>query len=326
MSADASMAGPGHPATALVSGGAGFVGSHLVDQLVAGGTSVRVLDDLSSGHLHNLEDSLPSIELIRADLLDAAALERATRGVDVIFHLAAIPSVPISVREPARTNQVNLQGTLSILEAARKHRVGRVVFASSCAIYGDAPTLPKLEDLPPRPLSPYALQKLGAELYCKLYADLYGLETVSLRYFNIYGPRQDPASDYAAVIPLFISAALRGDPLRIFGEGDQTRDFVYVGDVVEANLRAATAAGVAGAVLNVASGRRTSIGELAQLIGECVDRELVIQHAAPRKGDILHSWADVSRARELLDYNPSVDLKEGLRLTIEATPLGLKSP
>ncbi len=302
---------------ALVTGGAGFIGSHLVDRLVDSGWTVRVLDDFSSGRSQNLERVRAKIDLIRADIGDRDALERAVKEVEVIFHLAAIPSVPRSIREPERTNRVNLQGTVSLLEAARRAGVKRVVLASSSAVYGDEETLPKLETLPVRPLSPYAVQKYGAELYGQLYTRIHGLETVSLRYFNVYGPRQDPQSDYAAVIPLFITSALESRPLCIFGSGEQTRDFVYVADAVQANLRAALAEGVAGSVVNVASGRRTTVSELAAAIGACVEHETRISHEPAREGDILHSWADVSVARELLGYRASVDLKEGLRLTLE---------
>ncbi len=308
----------GVPGAALVTGGAGFIGSHLVDRLVAEGCAVRVLDDFSSGREANLATSADAVEVVRADLRDGEALARACDDVDVVFHQAAIASVPRSVAEPLLTNAVNLDGTLAVLEAARAAGARRVVFAASSAAYGDDPEMPKRESQPARLISPYALQKYASERYCRLYAELHGLETVALRYFNVYGPRQDPQSDYAAVIPLFVTAALSGDPVRIFGDGDQTRDFVFVADVVEANWRAACQPGVAGALLNVASGRRTSINELAAIVGDCLGRDIDVNYEPPRPGDIRHSWADVSRIEERLGFRPRTDLKEGLALTVEA--------
>jgi UDP-glucose 4-epimerase len=303
---------------ALVTGGAGFIGSHLVERLLAEGCAVRVLDDFSSGREENLAGIRDRIELFRADLREPGALDRAAEGVELVFHQAAIASVPQSVADPQRSDSVNLAGSLAVLEAARRQGVRRVVVASSSAVYGNDETLPKREELPAQLLSPYALQKYGSELYCQLYAELYGLETVALRYFNVYGPRQDPSSDYAAVIPLFISAALDGQPVRIFGDGEQTRDFVYVGDAVAANWLAATVPGISGSVLNMASGRRTSVNELARIVAECAGREVAVSHEAPRVGDVRHSWAEISRARQVLGFTPSVELKEGLRLTVEA--------
>jgi len=313
------MAVRGDPAgRALVTGGAGFIGSHLVSRLLREGWEVRVLDDFSSGREENLAALERDVEVIREDVCDRAALATAAAGVEVIFHQAAIASVERSLREPLRTNAVNLEGSLSVLEAAREQSVRRVILAASAAAYGDRGPLPKVESHPVSPLSPYAVQKHGSELYFRLYAGLYPLETVSLRYFNVYGPRQDPESDYAAAIPLFISAARRGEVLRIFGDGEQTRDFVFVDDVVEANLRAATAERVSGQVINVASGRRTSVNELVGAIGECMSRQLATQYEAPRVGDIRDSWADIARARELLGFEPAVSLKRGIELTISA--------
>jgi nucleoside-diphosphate-sugar epimerase len=310
---------PAPPGTALVTGGAGFIGSHLVDRLVSVGWSVRVLDDFSTGRERNLERSREEVELIRGDVSQEGVLEEALRGVDLVFHQAAMPSVPQTIREPRRSHAVNLSATLALLEAARRSGVRRVVFAASCAAYGDDPSLPKREESPVRPLSPYALQKLAAERYCWLYSELYGLETVALRYFNVYGPRQDPASDYAAVVPRFLAAALQGRSVCVHGDGEQTRDFVFVGDVVEANLCAAAAPPrVSGCVVNVASGRQTSVDELRRAVGECVGCELEALHEAAREGDVRRSWADVSRARELLGWVPATDLAQGLRNTVDA--------
>ncbi|MCZ6464985.1 MAG: NAD-dependent epimerase/dehydratase family protein [Proteobacteria bacterium] len=312
------------PGTALVTGGAGFIGSHIVDRLVADRWSVRVLDDFSSGREENLARSGREIELIRGDLCDPGTLEAATRGVEVIFHEGAIPSVPRSVADPRGTNAVNLEGTLGVLEAARRNGVRRVVLAASAAAYGDVDLLPLVESGPVRPLSPYALQKYGSELYCTLYASLYGLETVALRYFNVYGPRQDPASDYAAAIPLFVSAALEDRGVTVFGDGEQSRDFVYIDDVVEANLRAAAApaTSASGRVTNVASGRRTTVNELIEVLSDCVGHPIPVTHDAPRVGDIRHSWAEVSLARELLGWAPSRTLAEGLGFTVDAYKRG----
>jgi UDP-glucose 4-epimerase len=302
---------------ALVTGGAGFIGSHLVERLLADGFAVRVLDDFSSGREENLAAVEDRIELVRGDVCDSEIVSHAVAGVDVVFHQAAIASVPRSVAEPVRTNAVNLEATLGLLEAARRHSVRRLVFAASSAAYGDDPTLPKSESLPVFPLSPYAVQKHASELYLQVYARLHGIETVALRYFNVYGPRQDPKSDYAAVIPLFVTAALEGSPVRIYGDGEQTRDFVFVADVAEANRLAGTLPGVSGAVLNVASGRRTSVNELARGIGECLGRRVDTRHEPPRAGDVPHSWADVSQARRRLGFEARVSLEQGLELTVE---------
>lgn len=302
---------------ALVTGGAGFIGGHIVERLLADGWRVKVLDDFSSGRASNLVAVEGRYELFRGDLSDDDVLDAAVPGSDVIFHQGAIASVPQSVDDPLRTHQVNLTGTLRVLEAARRHGAGRVVFAASSAAYGNDESLPKREDQKPDLLSPYAAQKYGSEIYLSLFHRLYGLETVALRYFNVYGPRQDPKSDYAAVIPLFIAAALRGDTLRIHGDGEQTRDFVFVEDVVQANLAAATARCAGGRVFNVASGRRTSLNDLVRAIARGVDRELDVEHGAERVGDVKHSWADIEATRAALGYEPGVSLDEGLARTIE---------
>ena len=302
---------------ALVTGGAGFIGSHLVAGLVAEGWDVRVFDDLSSGREANLAEVGGGVELIRGDVRDEQALARAADGIEVVFHQAALASVPLSVAEPLRTHSVNVDGTLHVLEAARRAGVRRVVFAASSSAYGDGEELPKLETMPANPVSPYALQKHAGELYCGLYTSLYHLETVALRYFNIFGPRQDPKSEYAAVIPRFICSALAGEGATIFGDGEQTRDFAFVQDAVRANLLAADAERAPGAVINVATGRRTSLNELWQAIRGITGVRAEAHHAPSRPGDVRASVADVSRARELLGFEPAVDLHEGLRRTAE---------
>jgi len=301
---------------ALVTGGAGFIGGHLVNGLLTGGWSVRVIDDLSTGAERNLADVIDRIDFIRGDIRDARALERAMDGTEVVFHQAAVPSVPRSVAEPLMTNSVNVDGTLQVLETARNTGVRRVVYAASSSAYGDTEILPKVETLPATPQSPYALQKYTGEMYCRLYHDLYGLETVSLRYFNIFGPRQDPNSDYAAVIPSFVSAALAGRPPVIYGDGNQTRDFTYVGNAVQANLLAADAEQASGSVINVAAGTRTSVNDLWTGIREIVGFDSEARYEAARAGDVRDSLADLSRAVNLLEYDPAVSLEEGLRRTI----------
>jgi len=304
--------------TALVTGGAGFIGSHLVDGLLNEGWQVRVLDDFSSGLDENLVGSLPRIELLRGDILDPAILARAVAGVDVVFHQAAIPSVPRSLQEPVRTNEVNITGTLSVLEAARQAGVRRLVFAASSSAYGDTEKLPKVEDMPANPLSPYALQKYAGEVYCRMFAEHFGLETVALRYFNIFGPRQNPDSPYSAVIPLFVRASLRGEAAGIHGDGEQSRDFTYVADAVQANLKAADAPGGSGALVNIAQGTRTTLNELMTTIQELTGSEIPPNYGPPRAGDVRHSQADIGRARDLLGYEPVISLREGLSRTVES--------
>ncbi len=302
---------------ALVTGGAGFIGSHLAAGLVAEGWNVRVLDDLSSGRETNLAEVADAVEFVRGDVRDESTLARAAAGVEVVFHQAALASVPLSIAEPLRTHSVNVDGTLFVLEAARQAGVRRVVFAASSSAYGDGEELPKIESMPPNPVSPYALQKHAGELYCQLYTGLYRLETVALRYFNIFGPRQDPKSEYAAVIPRFICAALAGEGATIFGDGEQTRDFAFVQDVVRANLLAADAERAPGAVINIATGRRTSLNELWHAIRDITGVRFEARHVPSRSGDVRASVADLSRARELLGFEPAIDLHEGLRRTAE---------
>jgi nucleoside-diphosphate-sugar epimerase len=301
---------------ALVTGGAGFIGGYLVEGLLEAGWSVRVIDDLSSGSERNLAHAMDRIDFTRGDIRDADALARAMQGVEVVFHQAAVASVPRSVAKPLLSNSVNIDGTLLVLETARQSGVRRVVYAASSSAYGDTEVLPTVESLPATPLSPYALQKYTGEVYCRLYSELYGLETVSLRYFNIFGPRQDPNSDYAAVIPRFVTAALEGQRPVIYGDGDQTRDFIYVENAVQANLLAADAGRASGSVINIAAGKRTSLNDLWQNIRTIVGTDVEPRYAAPREGDVRDSLADLTLASDLLGYEPSVDLEAGLGKTI----------
>jgi UDP-glucose 4-epimerase len=301
---------------ALVTGGAGFIGGHLVEGLLRAGWSVRVIDDLSTGSERNLAHAMDRIEFTRGDIRDADALERVMGGVEVVFHQAAMVSVPRSVAMPLLTNSINIDGTLLVLETARQSGVRRVVYAASSSAYGDTEVLPKVETLPATPLSPYALQKYTGEVYCRLYSELYGLETVSLRYFNIFGPRQDPNSDYAAVIPCFVTAALADRPPVIYGDGDQTRDFTYVENAVQANLLAADADRASGSVINIAAGKRTSLNDLWKNIRKIAGTDVEARHAAPRQGDVRDSLAGLTLASDLLGYEPGVDLDAGLGRTI----------
>ena len=303
---------------ALVTGGAGFVGGHIVDALLAARWRVRVIDDFSSGKEVNLADAMRHIELLRGDFAEAAMAARAVEGVDVVFHQGAVPSVPRSVAEPLRTHRANVDGTLLLLESAKRAGVKRFVYAASSSAYGDTEVLPKVETMPANPRSPYALQKYAGEVYCRLYSELYGLETVALRYFNVFGPRQDPNSNYAAVIPRFITACQDGEPASIHGDGEQSRDFTYVADVVRANLLAADAPRVAGQVINVAGGRRTTLNELLAAVQHIVGSAIKPIHGKPRAGDVRHSMAGLERARELLGFAPEVSLEEGLRRTVRS--------
>ena len=295
----------------LVTGGAGFIGSHLVERLLAEGHSVRVLDDFSTGKTANLAEA-SDVQLIRADVADFVAVLAAVEGCDLAFHEAAVASVPKTVDDPLGTLRVNYQGTVTLLEAARQAGVRRVVFAASSAAYGDSPTLPAREDGPVRPLSPYAVDKLASEHACRVYSELHGLETVCLRYFNVYGPRQDPNSPYSGVISLFANALLAGRAPTVLGDGRQTRDFVYVADVVEANIRAATAPSVAGKTFNIGTGRAVSILELFSIMREVSDRSMEAQFGPAREGEVRHSVADAERARELLGWQPEVQLEHGI--------------
>ena len=302
---------------ALITGGAGFIGSQIAERLVRGGHSVRILDNLSSGKKANLSSFADDVELVLADVRDAPQLDFHAAGCDVIFHEAAVVSVPYSVEHPQETHDVNIQGTLNVLEAARRRGVGRVVFACSAAVYGEEPTLPKTESMAPAPVSPYGVEKIAGEYYLQTWSKLYGVETVSLRYFNVFGPRQDPSSAYSGVISIFVDKALSGGRPVMFGDGTQCRDFVYVANVVDANLLAATRAGVSGRAYNIGCGERTTLNDLLKTIGRIVGKDITPTYAEPRAGDIRESVADISRARAELGYEPKVGLEEGLRHLVE---------
>jgi UDP-glucose 4-epimerase len=300
----------------LVTGGAGFIGSHIVEALVAAGDPVRVLDNFATGRRENLAQVMNRIELVEADVRDDAAVSRAMQGVTWVFHQAALPSVPRSVKDPKGTHEANATGTLNVLIAAHQARVKRVVYASSSSVYGDAPELPKREDMPPRPRSPYAVSKLAGEQYCQAFWHSYGLETVCLRYFNVFGPRQDPNSQYAAAIPQFIVSLLNGRQVRVYGDGRQTRDFTFVANVVQANLLAAAAPKAAGAICNVAGGAQTSVLELVSALAELTGEEAILVHEPPRPGDIRDSLADLRASRQILGYQVTTPLRDGLRETV----------
>ena len=301
----------------LVTGGGGFIGSHVVDRLLAEGHEVRALDNFTTGRRENLDGVLDDIELVEGDIQSYERAHTAVRGCDIVLHQAALPSVPRSVLDPLTSNASNVIGTLNVLLAARDSGVRRVVLASSSSVYGANPELPKHEGLQTRPIAPYAVAKLAAECYAQSFFCVYGLDSVVLRYFNVFGPRQDPRSEYAAVVPKFIVAALQGTSPVIFGDGEQTRDFTYVQNVVQANLLAMDAPEAAGKVFNVAYGDSVTLNRLVQLFGEATGRPLAVDYAAPRPGDVRHSRADITRARIELGYEPEIDLSEGLRRTVE---------
>jgi UDP-glucose 4-epimerase len=301
----------------VVTGGAGFIGSHLAQALVARGEKVRVADSFITGNRRNLEAIGGGVELVEGDLADAAVARRAVAGADYVLHQAAIPSVPRSVDDPVTTHRANVDATLQVLVAAREAGVKRVVYAASSSAYGDTPEMPKREVMPTNPLSPYALQKLIGEQYMQMFTALYGLETVSIRYFNVFGPRQDPSSPYSGVIALFVTALLSGKAPTIIGDGEQTRDFTYVANIVDGVLLAAKAPKASGEVINVATGRQISINELARTLGKVIGNTKPAVHTESRAGDVRHSLADITKARTLLGYEPTVDLEEGLRKTVD---------
>lgn len=303
--------------TFCVTGGAGFIGSNIVEALVAQGDAVRVADNLSTGRAENLEVFTSKIEFIEADICDTRRLREIFSGVDVVFHEAAIPSVQKSILDPEQSNHSNISGTLAVLVAARDAQVKRVVLASSSSVYGEAPALPKAESMPAHPISPYGVMKYVGELYTQLFTKLYGLETIALRYFNVFGPRQDPTSEYSGVLSKFITLLLQEKQPVIYGDGEQSRDFTFIENVVAANLLAAQATQGIGEVINVAVGRRYSLNQALEVLNRILSSHVQPRYEAPRAGDIRHSLADITRARTLLGYEPQVDFETGLRRTVE---------
>ncbi|MBF0494467.1 MAG: SDR family oxidoreductase [Candidatus Omnitrophica bacterium] len=301
----------------LVTGGAGFIGSTIVDELVARGESVRVLDNFSTGHKENLNAVADKVEVIKGDICNIDDVKKAVKGIDYVINQAAYISVPGSIKDPAMTNKINIDGTLNMLLESRAAGVKRFVTASSCAVYGSIKTFPLTEDMNPDPLSPYAISKVVNEYYCKTFNSLYGLETVALRYFNVYGPKQRADSAYAAVIPLFISRLAKGEPCMIEGDGLQSRDFIFVKDIANANITACTAQGAAGGVYNVARGRETTVKQLADGIRKVMNKNIEHVHVAARVGDIRKSFGDNSKLKKVFGIEPHVDLDEGLKKTVE---------
>ncbi|HEX7330887.1 MAG TPA: SDR family oxidoreductase [Pyrinomonadaceae bacterium] len=302
----------------LVTGGAGFIGSHIASALARDGARVRVLDDLSTGHRENIDEIGGDVDFIQGSVADEELLKKALEDVELVFHEAAIPSVPRSVEAPRQTHIASVDGTFSLLVAARERGVRRVVYAASSSAYGDQPTLPKSEEMRPDPLSPYAVAKLVGEYYCRAFTRVYGLETVSLRYFNVFGPRQDPGSQYSGVVSRFISSLLSNERPVIYGDGEQSRDFTYIDNVVFANMNAASAKEASGKVINVANGQRITLNQLLAELKELTGKQdVTAEYREPRVGDVRHSLADITMARELLGYESKVDLREGLQRTID---------
>ncbi|HET6348971.1 MAG TPA: SDR family oxidoreductase [Candidatus Krumholzibacteria bacterium] len=312
--------------TYLVTGGAGFIGSNIVDELLRRGQQVRVLDNFSTGREENVADFASRVELIRGDVRDEDVVDAAVKGVDYVLHQAALASVPRSIADPVSNNQVNVQGTLNVLVCAHRHRVKRVVYASSSSVYGDSLELPKIETMTPNPRSPYAVAKLAAEYYCRVFGDLYGLPTVSLRYFNVFGPRQDPGSQYSAVIPLFVKALVEGRPPTIHGDGEQSRDFTFISNVVNANLLACEANITDARVYNIACGGRYTLNQLFTALRERLDTHVAPVYGPPRPGDVKHSMAAIGRIQKELGYRVSVSFEEGIDRTVQwYQTVGLKS-
>jgi len=304
--------------TYLITGGAGFIGSNIAAKLVKEeGSKVRILDNFSTGKIENLANFLDRIEMIEGDIVDLNIVKKALEGVDYCFHQAALPSVERSIKDPLTSNEVNIKGTLNILIAARDLGIKRVIYASSSSVYGDTPVLPKREDMALSPLSPYAVTKLTGEEYCHLFYSIYGLPTISLRYFNVFGPNQDLTSPYAAVIPKFITSLLSGKEPIIYGDGGQSRDFTFVDNVVEANILATKSITGLGEAFNIACGQRVTINELAKNLDKILHVDIKPIHCDPRRGDVRHSLADISKAQTCLGYEPKISFEVGLRLTVE---------
>jgi len=300
----------------LVTGGAGFIGSHIAEELIKRGHDVRIIDNFLTGKRENIASFLDNIEFIEGDIRDVDTCRQSLEGVDFVLHQAALPSVPRSIEDPILTSEINIEGTLNLLVASRDAGIKKFVFASSTAVYGDDPRLPKEEGMEGTPLSPYAVSKITGEKYCQVFSQIYDLPTICLRYFNVFGPRQDPFSQYAAVVPNFITKMLKGESPTIFGDGEQSRDFTYVSNVVGANLLAAEAQNVSGEIFNIACGERITVNSLAIKINELLGKDISPVHDEPRPGDIGHSLADISKARKMLKYEPLVSLDEGVEKTI----------
>ena len=305
----------------LITGGAGFIGSNLAEKLLNLGEEVRILDDFSTGREENLADIKDDVELIRGDLRDYETVRKSVTGIDYVLHQGALPSVPRSIQDPITTADVNTGGTLNILKAALDEGVQRVVAASSSSIYGNSPALPKVEDMPMNPLSPYAVAKMAGELYCRNFYRVYGLETVALRYFNVFGPKQDPTSQYSAVIPLFFSLMKEGKSPTIHGDGKQSRDFTFIDNVVDANLKACTAEGAVGEMFNIGYGEKHTLLRLVENINNILNTSIEPVFGEPRQGDVKHSLADISKARTILGYEPTVSFMEGLRIYFDKEEL-----
>ena len=301
----------------LVTGGAGFIGSNICKRLVSQDCFVRVVDNLITGKKSNLSEVIDKIEFIQADMGDSEVAQSAMKDIDVVLHEGALPSVPVSIDNPAATHKHCVDATFTLLLAARDAGIKRFVYAASSSAYGDAPTSPKVETMPASPLSPYAVAKLTGEYYCSVFYNIYGLETVSLRYFNVFGPYQDPASQYAAAIPAFVTAILKGEPPTIYGDGEQSRDFTYIDNVVDANLLAARARQTQGEVINIACGQAVTVNEIIDMINNLLGKSVKPTYTPPRPGDVKHSLADITAAKNLIDYKPNVSFNNGLRLAID---------
>jgi len=301
----------------LITGGAGFIGSNIAKRLVRDGESVRIIDNFSTGKRNNIDEIKDKIDLIEGDIRDTESVLKAVKDVDFIIHQAALPSVPRSIKDPITANDVNVTGTLNLLNAAKNSKIKRFVYASSSSVYGDTPILPKREDMPPNPQSPYAVTKLTGEYYCSVFYKVYGLPTVSLRYFNVFGPFQDPESQYAAVIPKFINAVLHHNSPVVYGDGEQSRDFTFIDNVVDANILSCRNDKSSGKVLNIACGNRYTLNRLLTEVSYLTGNKANPQFIEPRSGDIRHSQADISSARELIGYRPKIDFREGLKRTVE---------